>query len=167
MQTRPGCFGDCIPTKLWISKRPGVSWRKGRKVYDYCVDLSQHGWKPLTGFHPCWEKFCRLLTTAQRILRGRLGCANNPPPMGLNSGRSNSSEHHTTEAPGFRDKMQWSDFASRGDFFARHGEFVGLRKCQNIKRFRAEVEPDELNKYFNNLSKTLEGVPPQNILNYD
>lgn len=44
---------------------------------------------------------------------------------------------------------------------------MGLRKCQNIKRSRAEVEPDELNKYFNNLSTTLEGIPPQNILNYD
>ncbi|KAK3742338.1 hypothetical protein RRG08_028250 [Elysia crispata] len=34
-----------------------------------------------------------------------------------------------------------------GSFLARHGQFVGLRKCQNIKRSRAEIESDELNKY--------------------
>ena len=44
---------------------------------------------------------------------------------------------------------------------------MSLRKFQNIKQFRAEVEPDGLNKNFNNLKTALASVPPDNILNYD
>ncbi len=32
---------------------------------------------------------------------------------------------------------------------------------------RASVGPDDVNEYFDNLGKTLEGVPPENILNLD
>lgn len=39
--------------------------------------------------------------------------------------------------------------------------------CQNIKRSRAAVTPDEINKYFDNLTKCLEGVDPSHIINYD
>lgn len=38
---------------------------------------------------------------------------------------------------------------------------------QNIKRTRAEKSSDELKEYFTNLKSTLEGVPIENILNYD
>jgi len=39
--------------------------------------------------------------------------------------------------------------------------------CQNIKRSRAAVTPDDINKYFDNLTISLENVPPNNIINYD
>lgn len=36
--------------------------------------------------------------------------------------------------------------------------------CQNIKRSRAAVSPEE---YFDKLGKTIDGVPSSHILNYD
>ena len=39
--------------------------------------------------------------------------------------------------------------------------------CQNITKKRAGVNVETVNNYFAELSKTLEGVPPQNIINYD
>ena len=39
--------------------------------------------------------------------------------------------------------------------------------CQNISRKRASVSVEDVEKFFNNLSESLEGVPPENIVNYD
>ncbi|KAF2888621.1 hypothetical protein ILUMI_17552, partial [Ignelater luminosus] len=39
--------------------------------------------------------------------------------------------------------------------------------CQNIKQNRAAVSPNTISDYFNELGKELQGVSPQNILNYD
>ncbi|KAK6180324.1 hypothetical protein SNE40_012502 [Patella caerulea] len=36
-----------------------------------------------------------------------------------------------------------------------------------MKRARATVTPDEMEQYFDNLAETTDGVPPQNIFNYD
>lgn len=52
-------------------------------------------------------------------------------------------------------------------FQSRHKDSVTLRTCQNIKRSRGEVKPDDLKKYFKNLETSLKDVPPQNILNFD
>ena len=41
------------------------------------------------------------------------------------------------------------------------------RLCQNISRKRSQVSPEIIEKYFNNLAQTIDGVPPQNIMNYD
>ncbi|KAF2890162.1 hypothetical protein ILUMI_16011 [Ignelater luminosus] len=40
------------------------------------------------------------------------------------------------------------------------------RICQNIKQNRAAVSPNTISDYFNELGKELQGVSPQNILNY-
>lgn len=52
-------------------------------------------------------------------------------------------------------------------FLLRHANELTTRVTQNISSSRAEKGEEEILVYFNNLRKTLEGVPPQNILNYD
>ncbi|XP_044750640.1 uncharacterized protein LOC123310976 [Coccinella septempunctata] len=49
----------------------------------------------------------------------------------------------------------------------RHRGVVGKRLASNIKKSRAEVSPDSIKKYFENLGKTIENVPAENIFNYD
>ena len=39
--------------------------------------------------------------------------------------------------------------------------------CQNINKRRAEISIEVVNKFFDNISHVLEGVPPTNIINYD
>lgn len=51
-------------------------------------------------------------------------------------------------------------------FLARNQE-LSIRFSENIKRARADLSIEVLQRYFNNLQVTLEGVPPENILNYD
>ena len=41
------------------------------------------------------------------------------------------------------------------------------RTCQNMKRNRAAVSPADMNKYFDELEESFQGVPPHFILNYD
>ena len=38
---------------------------------------------------------------------------------------------------------------------------------QNVKTDRARVTTGKLSEFYENLKVTLEGVPPQNIINYD
>lgn len=52
-------------------------------------------------------------------------------------------------------------------FLSRHKEELTQRNCQNIKRSRAEVSKEEIEAYFINLERTLDGIPADNILNYD
>ena len=52
-------------------------------------------------------------------------------------------------------------------FIKRHKSKLAYRVVQNIKPSRAEKTPDEMNEYFTNLQLSLEGVPSDNILNYD
>jgi hypothetical protein len=51
-------------------------------------------------------------------------------------------------------------------FLKRHGE-LSKRFCENIKRKRAEVSREIVQEYFNNLKESLEGVDPDNLINYD
>ncbi|KAK9686715.1 CENP-B N-terminal DNA-binding domain [Popillia japonica] len=51
--------------------------------------------------------------------------------------------------------------------FIRRNSQLNIRLSENIKRSRAAVSPAILNSYFDELTTTLEGVPPDNILNYD
>ena len=39
--------------------------------------------------------------------------------------------------------------------------------CQNISKKRTGVSAESVSNYFEELSKTLDGVPPENIMNYD
>ena len=53
------------------------------------------------------------------------------------------------------------------------GEFWQKAWCNLYKKVpenqknMGKISPDELKKYFDNWKETIEGVPPQNILNYD
>ena len=39
--------------------------------------------------------------------------------------------------------------------------------CQNISKKQAKINEETINSYFDELEKTLDGIPPQNIINYD
>lgn len=65
-------------------------------------------------------------------------------------------------------KIQGKSSRTRLDeFLSRNKETLSQRLSQNIKRVRAKVSPSILNEYFDKLATTLEGVPAENILNYD
>lgn len=65
----------------------------------------------------------------------------------------------------FRYNFPGKDFAR--SFMQRHKSKLSLRLCQNIKRNRAGVSREELTKYFSHLQKSVQGVDPKNIVNYD
>ena len=57
-------------------------------------------------------------------------------------------------------------------FLKRHEHELTQRSCQNIKRVRANVSPEHINQYFDNLEKSLKNpdgseIPPHCIFNYD
>ena len=64
----------------------------------------------------------------------------------------------------FKNNVPGEDWSN--SFIKRH-TVLSNRMCQNVKRARAKVDPSEIKKYFENLEKVVEGVPPANILNYD
>lgn len=51
--------------------------------------------------------------------------------------------------------------------FVKRNRQLTQRMCQNIKRARAQLKPSEVSEYYQRLAESLEGVPPENILNYD
>lgn len=53
------------------------------------------------------------------------------------------------------------------NFLDRHEEKLSKRMCQNIKKARAVKGEEEIEEYFQNLARSLENVPPDNILNFD
>lgn len=68
------------------------------------------------------------------------------------------------KSPLWKGNYPGKDWATK--FVHRHPDLV-QRNCQNITVKRASVSREDLQKYFNNLEQTLEGVPPQNIINFD
>ena len=52
-------------------------------------------------------------------------------------------------------------------FLERNKNALTQRLCQNIKRCRANVNADMINSYFDELEKSLEGVPNHLVINYD
>lgn len=52
-------------------------------------------------------------------------------------------------------------------FLRRHGKQLSKRTSQSIKQSRAKVDYTIINSYFDNLSKSLENVTPDSIINYD
>ncbi|XP_046389416.1 uncharacterized protein LOC124158264 [Ischnura elegans] len=64
----------------------------------------------------------------------------------------------------FNENLPGEDWV-RG-FLKRH-ENLAFRFSENIKRARASVGKIEINSYFDSLEKSLEGVSPHNIVNYD
>lgn len=65
----------------------------------------------------------------------------------------------------FKNNMPGREFAF--SFMERHKDRLRDRVCQNIKRTRAAISHDVVNKYFDNLEKELANVPASNIVNYD
>ena len=61
--------------------------------------------------------------------------------------------------------MPGEDWAS--SFMRRHKDRIKNRLCQNISKKRAGVGHEAINLYFQELEKSLDGVPPENIINYD
>lgn len=53
------------------------------------------------------------------------------------------------------------------NFLQRHRQILTQRWCENIKRVRAGVNRSTINKYFDELEKSLEGIQPDAIINYD
>lgn len=64
----------------------------------------------------------------------------------------------------FQNNMPGSDWTK--SFLKRNKELT-VRFASNIKNARAEVSLDTLNIYFDNLEKELDGIPAENIYNYD
>ena len=57
-------------------------------------------------------------------------------------------------------------------FLKRYASELTQRSCQNIKRVRASVSPDQINQYFDNLTRSLKNtdgseIPPHCVFNYD
>ena len=72
--------------------------------------------------------------------------------------------------PQFRNNLPSIDWARA--FAKRHRESLVWRRCQNIKRARAQVSQSQFKEYFSNLEKVLTNpdgskVPSSNIFNYD
>ena len=74
-------------------------------------------------------------------------------------------DKHGVTVAKFRDNVPGHDWAL--SFMKRHSDQIKNRMCQNITKKRAGVNVETVNNNFAELSKTLEGVPPQNIINYD
>jgi hypothetical protein len=52
-------------------------------------------------------------------------------------------------------------------YFMRRHPQLSFRKANNIKRSRAGVSREDIEKFFQHFAKTVEGVPAANIWNYD
>lgn len=64
-----------------------------------------------------------------------------------------------------KDNLPGPDFVK--GFMSRHKAELAVRVCQNIKRSRAAVSSEIINNYFDKLERTIVGIPPSNIVNYD
>ena len=65
----------------------------------------------------------------------------------------------------FKNNMPSKDWVDA--FVKRNEETIFHWVYQNIKLARAKLSPSTVKSFFTNLSQTLEGVPPSNIMNYD
>lgn len=64
----------------------------------------------------------------------------------------------------FSDNLPGVDWVKK--FLSRNRQ-LSVRLAQNIKRSRASVNHATIQQYFDELKISLEGVPPENIINYD
>ena len=61
----------------------------------------------------------------------------------------------------FKNNMPGRDWVKT--FLKRNSAKIGTRRCQNVKRQRAEVSPEIVEQYFEELKETVRNVPPENI----
>jgi hypothetical protein len=64
----------------------------------------------------------------------------------------------------FKDNLPTRQFV---DKFLRRHKVLRLRTASNIKRSRAQVSRDDVTNFISKFEKSVEGVPPENIFNYD
>ena len=69
------------------------------------------------------------------------------------------------QVPQFRDNRPGETWQQ--NFLLRHKDQLSKRLSQSIKESRAAVSPEVINKYFDHLTKSLEDVLPEAIVNYD
>ena len=69
------------------------------------------------------------------------------------------------DVPCFKNNVPGKDWVN--SFIKRYSHILSKRMCQNISRKRAEISSESVNKFFDNITPLLEGVPPSNIINYD
>jgi len=70
----------------------------------------------------------------------------------------------------FKNNLPSAEWAR--SFLAQHSSELTMRTCQYIKKVRAGITPEEVNKYFDYLSQSLKNedgsdIPPEHIFNYD
>lgn len=52
-------------------------------------------------------------------------------------------------------------------FLKRHKNEISMKKSQNIKRSRADVDSNQIVRFFDQLKMSMEGISAANIINYD
>lgn len=52
-------------------------------------------------------------------------------------------------------------------YLKRHKHLLTQRTCQNIKGVRAQTTEEAIEEYFDRLAESVDGIPPENLLNYD
>ena len=65
----------------------------------------------------------------------------------------------------FKDNLPGSEWTS--SFFKRHANVLSVRNCQNLTRGKSQLEPGIINDFFDHYEKSVSGIPPSNIFNYD
>lgn len=65
----------------------------------------------------------------------------------------------------FRNNLPGYDWVK--NFLNRNKSILSERLAENIKRSRAEINPELIKQYFDNLKNSLAGVSPELIINYD
>jgi len=65
----------------------------------------------------------------------------------------------------FKDNLPGTEWADK--FLSRHKNKLSFRMSSNIKRVRAAITEDQIRQYIGNLLDSLDGVNPNNVMNYD
>ena len=69
------------------------------------------------------------------------------------------------QVPVFKQNFPGTEWAT--SFISRNKKKLTTRLCSNISAKRAGVGPEKVNSYFKNLEESLQGIPPENIINFD
>lgn len=68
------------------------------------------------------------------------------------------------KVPQFKNNLPGIDWVRA---FRKRNPKLTVRECSNIKVVRAAVDEETIDKYFDNLTESLNNVPPENLWNYD
>ena len=65
----------------------------------------------------------------------------------------------------FKNNMPSKEWVN--SFVKRNSTLLSHRMCQNINPSRASVSPAMVESFFSHYAQSIEGVPPENLLNFD